>query len=52
MGDLKIEGKSARPAGVYRPQTHVRVYDRAIIGRFPQFMLRTPKPAARISNSK
>ena len=52
MGDLKMEGKSIQAAGVYRPQTNVRIYKQTIIGRFPQFMLRTPKPADPISNSK
>jgi hypothetical protein len=44
MEKIKIEGK-AQQAGAYRPLTKVRVFERAVIGRFPQFMLSRPKPA-------
>ena len=52
MDRAKIEAKAVQPAGVYRPQTEARVVGRAVISRFPRFMLARPKPAAQIPRDK
>ena len=45
MGKVTIGVKSAGPAGTHRVQEQICVSGSTVTIRWPNFMLRTPKPA-------
>lgn len=52
MAQPRIEVTPTRPMETYGPRPDIRVIGSTIIARFPQCMLKEPRPAAPVSRPK